>query len=248
MKTGLEAAPAIIEKYLGQIGLPHGKFANFITGLQNCGPTALVGGAVRDWCLGNSPRDLDFMVDCSEDVLEAYIEKSLHPKQYRENQFKGYKIYLAGLEIDVWTLSKTWAFSQPSWIRPATFVSWLETPFFDIDSVVYLLGVGVVLEGGFIKAFKENRLGLLYPANPMPSLCFLKALLHLEKYKLQLSHGLEDHLRNLLNQTTKPVTYQKLDKVHQLIAQASLPVSLLTYLPKDLEDKLLSQRTANGSS
>src|SRR5687767_661739 len=78
----------------------------FISSLAEVGRPSMVGGLVRDAVLGRRPRDLDIVVECSEGALQQLM--GLYP--HRRNSFGGYKVEIAGLELDVWTVKSTWAF------------------------------------------------------------------------------------------------------------------------------------------
>lgn len=238
MQLSTQNLAKITKEYLNEIGSPHQVFDSFLAELRKLGPSALVGGAIRDWALGNPPRDLDLTVDCKPEDLKNFVEQF----DYEENHFGGFKINLAGLKVDLWPLSKTWVFThEVTW--PITFENLLKTTFFNIDSIIYLIDSGTILEGGFLKAFEKKELDILYEANPMPSLCILKTILHQRKYGFSLSDSLKNFLDRWIVNKTNPITLRKLEATYKYMYKSATPPlkfqELIKLLPENLSKILL---------
>src|SRR5574338_91936 len=84
------------------------EIALFFEELTSLGPSMVLGGAVRDWTLGKSPRDIDVVVDCPASNLEWLEDKY----KAERNRFKGYYLTVGGIEFDVWALDTTWALQK----------------------------------------------------------------------------------------------------------------------------------------
>lgn len=210
------------------------KFKEFYIQLRKLGPTALVGGSVRDIILTHKPRDYDFIVDTTQENLKNLVENS--SLEYDINQFGGYKVTFEKFEIDIWTLESTWVFQkETAWDK--TFENWLKTPFFNIDCIIYLIEEEKLIENGFTKAFKDNQLDINYIKNKLPNSCFLKTLIHQKKYGLGLSENLLAYQRERIT-GPKPLTLLKLRNLHRIIFKEEFPLSYLDFLPQDLKEIL----------
>ncbi len=160
--------------------------------LSKAGPAVIFGGAIRDWIIGKSPRDIDVVLDCPDSKL-SFALNSLGLYKPERNRFGGYFFKIDGVEFDIWNLDSTWAFKKDT-----KFIKHLktlpQTVFFNMDAVIYYLDTGSVLDNGFSQAMESKTLDIVYEPNPFPFLCVSKALCHLTKYEMRPSNNLKRYI------------------------------------------------------
>lgn len=95
-----------------------------------------VGGFVRDLWLGEKPRDVDIVLFYS--FLEEQFKYVTKEYLKGENSFGGLKLNIEGIEVDVWSADKTYAFTKKDSIFfPLNVISNLpKATFFNIDGMV----------------------------------------------------------------------------------------------------------------
>lgn len=157
------------------------RFAFFVDLLSRVGEWALVGGAVRDWGLGRKARDLDVVVNGDADSLADMIER-FSPMR---NSYGGYRVAIAGWDIDVWALESTWAFSTGRFAR-TDFEAFAQSTFFNVDSGVYLWERDSLVECGLLDGLRERVLEVSFPYNPRLDMCAARALRLRERYQLRM--------------------------------------------------------------
>jgi hypothetical protein len=171
------AITAVIEDNLKKVQ-ENSDIATLFKRLSDAGPAAVFGGAVRDWVLGKTPRDIDIVLDCPINSL-SFISNMEHKK----NKFGGYHLVVGGVEFDVWNLDASWAFKAD-----ASFTKNLKTLtktcFFNMDAVLFYLDTGHLQDDGFTAAIESKKLDIVYEPNPFPFLCVSKALCALRKYEM----------------------------------------------------------------
>lgn len=70
----------------------------------------IIGGFLRSVINHQQPRDLDVMMNVSNELLEHYISsKNL---VFRKNKFGGFKINFGKITVDIWTSDTNWAFAS----------------------------------------------------------------------------------------------------------------------------------------
>lgn len=164
--------------------------ANLFMRLNSCGPSAIFGGAVRDWAVGKTPRDIDIVLDCPAEAL-SFLKNGEH----KRNKFGGYHIILNGIEFDIWNLDASWVFSNdPQFTKNLKTLT--QTCFFNMDAVLYHLDTGNLQDDGFTNAMESKKLDIVYEPNPFPFLCVSKALIALTKYEMIAS----DRLRKFIDE------------------------------------------------
>lgn len=159
-----------------------------LTQLSGLGPSLVFGGAVRDWIVGKTPRDIDIVIDCNIknlSILDRY--KGV------KNKFGGYKLLVEGIEFDIWSLENTWALKNDTKFEKklATIPF---TAFLNLDAIAYRLDSQEIYENGFQRAMTSKVLDIMYEPNPYPFLCVSKALCALSKYDLSASDNLKRYV------------------------------------------------------
>lgn len=158
--------------------------------IMECGPSVIMGGAIRDWQLGKTPHDIDIVVDCPTERLEI-----LSKYKPLKNKFGGYKLTLNKTEFDIWNLDSTWAINNNSKFEKQ--ISTLpETVFLNIDAIMYYMRTGELVDKGFAQAMKSRMLDIVYEPNPYPYFCVSKSLVTMQKYDLQPSQRLKQFIRD----------------------------------------------------
>ena len=109
---------------------------DFFNALLNRADVYIFSGLTRNYLMGfREIRDLDLVVDCSCDLSE--LVQSLLPEDniVKLNSFGGIKICINHLNIDIWSIEKTWGIIKRG-IRPNIY-GLLKTPFFNFSSIVF---------------------------------------------------------------------------------------------------------------
>jgi len=158
--------------------------AQLLEKLSKAGPAVIFGGAIRDWIVGKTPRDIDIVLDCPSKSLEFLNQKS------NKNKFGGYFLKIDGIEFDIWNLDATWAFKNDAKFSK-NLKTLTQTVFFNMDTVLYYLDTGKLQDDGFTQAMESKTLDIVYEPNPFPFLCVSKALVALTKYDMRASDKLK---------------------------------------------------------
>lgn len=74
------------------------------------GTAYIVGGFIRDILVNKPSRDVDVIVSLSYDKIIHLIKS--YNLQYNTNRFDGIKISLKNIEVDIWSISDSWAFKN----------------------------------------------------------------------------------------------------------------------------------------
>lgn len=162
--------------------------AQLIDKLSKAGPAVIFGGAIRDWIVGKSPRDIDLVLDCPDKSLNF-----LSQYKAEKNRFGGYYLKIDDVELDVWNLDSTWAFKRDSKFTK-NLKSLTQTVFFNMDAVLFYLDTGKLQDDGFSQAMESKALDIVYEPNPFPFLCVSKALCALHKYDMRPTDNLRRYI------------------------------------------------------
>ena len=175
--------------------------------LSGLGPSLVFGGAVRDWIVGKTPRDIDIVIDCSTKSLSL-----LDRYKGVKNKFGGYKLQVDGIEFDIWSLENTWALKND-----AKFEKKLATipftAFLNLDAIAYRLDSQEIYENGFQRAMTSKLLDIMYEPNPYPYLCVSKALCALSKYELSASDNLKRYVEEQKSRGYNKKSFEKYNEM-----------------------------------
>jgi len=136
-------------------------------------PRLIVSGT--EW---QQPRDYDIVFADPDFVGFTKYAETLGGVK---NRFGGYKLNIAGIEVDAWSLSDTWAFRKKH-VQNVSFESLQKTVPFNVDS--FLIEIFPQASGtkrniycdGFISAEESNTLDAILKENPFPPLCLVRAV------------------------------------------------------------------------
>ena len=148
------------------------------------------------------PRDIDLV------VADHHFEEVVRCFGYgdnRLNRFGGMKFWYRQLEVDIWSLSSTWAFRQ-GLVCPVSFEMLPSTTFFDADAIAIDFSVDGttprrVYENGFFHAWHNRLLGIGLEANPFPLLCVIRAARLALHYEFRFTPALTVFVHNILTCT-----------------------------------------------
>lgn len=169
------------------------EFDTFLASMEELGEVAIVGGGPRDWFVGRSPRDLDFVVRTSPGRLHDVVDSHL----VRRNRYGGCKLAIGDMAVDVWCLDATWAFTHSKKFSP-TLSDLPHTAFYNLDAITVSLTTGSVYDGGFEKALRDRELSVVFAANPFPELCAARGLSLAKHYGLRLGRSVVEYFDSLV--------------------------------------------------
>lgn len=149
------------------------------------------GGAVRDWHLGKTPKDIDIVIDT------PYFKHVLEGVEVTNNFFGGNVIIIDGITFDVWNLSDTYAFKSGQFSA-----SWenlvLSVPF-NLDSIIVMTDGKVYDHPSFWSGLNNKEIDLMNAVHKDPKFLAQRALLFAKKYQFALSSKLTDFVRKHLS-------------------------------------------------
>ncbi|MGE7794968.1 hypothetical protein [Lysinibacillus fusiformis] len=129
-------------------------FQDMYTNIFNKFDSCLIGGAIRDFCIDSTPKDLDFVINISNRELFNYISKY----DYKINKFGGYKICLNDLIVDIWSIDNHWAFKNN--ILNKSIENLEYTTFYNIDSLVFNVKSNTLYSDCFLDGYKNKLLDI----------------------------------------------------------------------------------------
>ncbi len=156
----------------------HKREQEFIDNLAQFGDVAIFGGMLRDFAFKRffrSTSDIDIVIDSSE---KERIFNILNTFCYSKNNFGGYRIKNKGIkDFDVWFLEDTWAFKNKIIKKEPSFDALLDTTFFNIDSILYLISSNKILKSEKYFSNLENKcLDICLEENPNTLSSFVRAI------------------------------------------------------------------------
>lgn len=156
-----------IHYFLSNSARGKGQVSSFIRQLCQLGEVAIIGGLIRDLALNRHHRhksDIDLVTECSDQTLENFLNKSNLP--FTKNKFGGYRVALVDWDLDIWSLDKTWAFSQDL-VQDISFKGLLKTTFFNWDAIIYLVNHDqLIYDQHYFDDINRRILSINLPHNP----------------------------------------------------------------------------------
>jgi hypothetical protein len=113
----------------------------------------IFGGAVRDWYLGYHPKDIDIVLNCTEETINRLAKYFKHQR----SNFDGYQFNIDGINFDIWRLADSWVFKNTH-----TIVCWsnlVESVPFNIDAILVKMN-GAEYDLGFSDAVLNKQIEL----------------------------------------------------------------------------------------
>ncbi|MBB3998374.1 hypothetical protein [Aureimonas pseudogalii] len=171
-----------------------GEVREFAALLSTMGECAVVGGMLRDLCLGGHGAfrsDVDFVADV--DDIDAF-DRAMERMGATVNRFGGYGVKLAAWQVDVWPLQRTWAArKQHAEVRCLDDV--LKTTFFDWDAVLYYPATGrVAAKEGYFGRLRDRVIDVNLLPNPNPVGNAVRALRYACRWQARLAPKLAEHV------------------------------------------------------
>lgn len=162
--------------------------------LSTMGECAVVGGMLRDLCLGGHGAfrsDVDFVADVED--LEAF-DGTMERMGATVNRFGGYGVKLASWQVDVWPLQRTWA-ARKRHAEVRRLDDILKTTFFDWDAVLYYPATGrVAAKEGYFGRLRDRLLDVNLEPNPNPLGNAVRALRYACRWNARLAPTLAEHV------------------------------------------------------
>lgn len=162
----------------------------FLAPFSEIGRLALMGGAVRDLAfmpVSEFNSDLDFVVEVEDrDLFDTFVRTH----SLLRNSFGGYRLRLQSLNVDFWDVAQTWA-GVRGLRNVETLEDVLETTFFNIDALMYIVDEGRVVEReGTLESIGERRLAINLKENPNPVGASVRTLRRMHQFELSLADEL----------------------------------------------------------
>lgn len=161
------------------------KLFNELEATENCG-IGIFGGAVRDWWLGKTPKDIDIVISTPD--FEGLCERSSVIKPIDYNKFGGTVVKLDGITFDLWELSNTYSFKRGHF--SSSWKNLVKSVPFNTDSVCVLTN-GDVYEYKFWEALKTKEIDFVNKKVKDEKVIAERAKAFAKKYKFTLSAKLQ---------------------------------------------------------
>ena len=167
---------------------------DLIARLQETAPVAIFGGLLRDLCFETNRTfysDVDLVVDSRDEDWLAHV---LTPFNAIKNRFDGYRLHFDKWKVDIWPLSKTWAFRQ-GLVEGERFEDLLQTPFFDWDAIVFDLSARkLYCADDYLDKLRARTVDIILPDNPNPLGIVVRALRLAVKRRARFSRRLAEYV------------------------------------------------------
>ncbi len=172
----------------------------FAAKLLPLGPTAVIGGVLRDIFLSGTYRfqsDVDFVVQT--ETLRDF-DRFVSNFDAKKNRFGGCSIKLDRWTVDVWPLERTWA-AVAGHISVETIADLLSATFFNWDAVLYLLDDQSILAApNYFDHIKRRVIDINLEPNPNPLGNAVRALRYARRWRAKLGPKLAEHVLSQLNE------------------------------------------------
>ena len=134
------------------------------------GSAYIVGGYLRDFLNGNKSRDLDIIIDLSNDKLIKIINDS--NCLYSINRHGGIKIIFRNLIVDMWSIENNWAFKNElvKFNEEDKLESIAKGCFYNYDSLVINLHTFNLNIQYYNQYLKQKKLEILLKSTPYKNL------------------------------------------------------------------------------
>lgn len=172
------------------------EFYNLILLLENKGNVYYFGGALRDYLMDKTPKDIDIITDVDLKAIERSFSKYIKYK----NIFHGYSLNIKSLKVDLWNIKNTWGLKNSN-LDPE-FKNIPYTVFFNINSIIYnKKDCNLMYSNVFLKGIKDKKLMIILDKNPLPTLCILRSLIYFLRYEMILDENLIQYIKNWNNKS-----------------------------------------------
>ncbi len=179
------------------------EISSFIQQISEAGEVAIFGGMLRDLALVGNKKfssDVDLVIDTTE---ISRLEKILFRYKPKRNAFGGYRIALQKWMVDIWPLSRTWAFYN-GYLQGSKLFDLTNTTFFNWDAIVYELNSGLVhCSSNYFQELTSRLLKINFAENPNPEGVTIRALRLLAIREARLSYELAQYVADVIDTVGK---------------------------------------------
>ncbi|MGX7685571.1 hypothetical protein ACWA1C_00290 [Flectobacillus roseus] len=164
------------------------------------GEVFLFSGVIRNFFLKTYlVRDLDIVING-----DVNVEKLLENYTYKKNSFGGYKVTIAGKNIDIWFLKNTWALNYQINLNYELEKFIPLTSFFNFSSIVYDFNKSeFYVSTHFCRFLRDKRIDLVFAPNANLPLCLINSIYYSKRLKMPIAKKLSGHLTNIYNRLKK---------------------------------------------
>ena len=155
-----------------------GAFLQFLSDSLPDGDVYLFGGVLRDLALMGSKgfnSDIDIVVEGNWQSCTRYLDRL----GARRNKFGGYRLEVAGWEIDIWSAKETWAIKEGI-VTYKGIASLTETTVLNWDAVLMNWRTrAFVFKDRYLNEIQERLLDIVLEQNPDPIGMAVRVFRHL---------------------------------------------------------------------
>jgi hypothetical protein len=168
-------------------------------------------GIIRDYFLRRDQkiRDVDVVVE-SEDILQPILKTF----EYKKNSYGGYKIKTESVDIDLWSIQKTWALNNVQATLNFELAKYIPTTsFFNFSAVLYSLNdKQFYYSKHFLNFLRDKKIDVVFEPNANYQLCIVNSFYYSDRYKMKLSEQLKKLIKKLFNREDKE--FSKIQQKH----------------------------------
>lgn len=153
-------------------------FINFLSDASPNGELYLFGGILRDMALFGRKgfnSDIDIVVDGDWESCERHIQH----RGAIKNKFGGYRLYIEGWPVDIWSAPKTWAITQ-GLIKYTGIASLTDSTVLNWDAILMNWRTkNFIFKSGYLESLTARRLDVVLEKNPNPIGMAVRVFRHL---------------------------------------------------------------------
>lgn len=202
---------------------------NLLLKINNYTSVYIFSGIIRNFFLNiKEVRDIDVILKDKIDIYDFFKNYKI-----KKNSFGGYKIYINENKLDLWFVEDSWAFKHQKTINFQLEKYFPATAFFNFSAISYSIGEKEFnYSNDFLRFLRDKKIDLVYKPNSNYTLCIVNSIYYAEKFKLNLSDRLLDHLR-YLNKIYNDYENTQLHHFGKIIYTSEQIEKKLNYIFKD---------------
>lgn len=143
----------------------------------------IVGGSIRDFIFGYKPKDIDILVDASDEILDNMLQEKGYDIHSR-NIFDGREMVFDGQITDLWTLDSTWAI-KAGYKKNKGFRTWPKVATFSADAAIVAPDYDEIHAEHLVKTLQTGKVRVVFDKTPIPLMTAIKAFRLFQKYNLK---------------------------------------------------------------
>lgn len=162
----------------------HPELDRFLNDMNSAGMRwGIVGGSIRDFIFGYKPKDIDILVDASDEDLDSLLKEKNYNIHSR-NVFNGREMLFDGQITDLWTLDSTWGI-KAGYKKNKGFKSWPKVATFSADAAIVAPDYDEIYAEHLAKTLQTGKVEVIFDKTPIPLLTAIKAFRLFQKYNLR---------------------------------------------------------------